>query len=140
MLYTRSGDIPNKVITGEFPVGFLGSNRSACVAAKEGGEIKVTYAKEGEVLLANPFVILSKAPHPNAAKLLIDYMHSFEGQKLMVEMDDYHVGRKDVPYPPNILEFTPPISQINVIPMDWKSATQEEMDVARDEFKEIFKK
>ncbi len=138
MLFGRVSEVPLKVVTGEFLAGFLGSNRAAYVAYSEGGEIKVVYSKEGEALQANPLVILSKAPHPNAAKLLIDYVHSFEGQKLMVDMDGYQTGRKDIPIPSKILEFSPPISQINVIPMDWKSITQEEIDAARKEFREIF--
>jgi iron(III) transport system substrate-binding protein len=138
MLFGRVSEVPPKVVTGEFLAGFLGSNRAAYVAASEGGDVKVTFSKEGEALQANPLVILSKAPHPNAAKLLFDYIHSFEGQKLMVDMDGYQTGRKDIQTPRKILDFSPPVPQINVIPMNWKSLTQEELDASREEFREIF--
>jgi iron(III) transport system substrate-binding protein len=140
VFFTRVSEVPLKIVTGEFLAGFLGSNRAAYVAASEGGDIKVTYSKEGEVLQANPLVILSKAPHPNAAKLLIDYIHSFEGQKLMVDIDGYQTGRKDIPIPPKVLEFSPRVTQMNVISTDWKSLTQQQIDSAREEFREIFKK
>jgi iron(III) transport system substrate-binding protein len=140
VFFTRVSEVPLKLVTGEFLAGFLGSNRAAYVAASEGGEVKVTYSKEGEALQANPLVILSKAPHPNASKLLIDYIHSFEGQKLMVDIDGYQTGRKDIPIPPKILEFSPRPSQINVIPVAWKSLTEQELNTAREEFREIFRK
>ena len=140
VFFTRVSEVPLKIVTGEFLVGFFGSNRAGYVSASEGGDIKVAYAKEGEALQANPLVILSKAPHPNASKLLIDYIHSFEGQKLMVDIDGYQTGRKDIPIPPKVLEFSPRPSQINVIPVDWKSLTEKDINTAREEFREIFKK
>jgi len=140
VFFARNTDVSNRVVTGEFPVAIMGSSRTAYVAAMEGADIKVNYSKEGEVILANPFAILTKAPHPNASKLLIDYIHSLEGQKLMVELDGYHPGREDVPIPPKVLEYARPLSQINIIPVDWKSMSVEEMDAVRKEFAEIFKK
>ena len=136
----RMPDVTTRVVTGELPVAFLGNNRTAYVAAMEGAEIKVHYPQEGVVILSNPFVPLAKAPHPNAAKLLIDYVSSKEGQSLMVEKSGYFVGREDVPIPPKALEFTPPFSKINIIPMDWKSITEKETEAARKEFMEIFGK
>jgi iron(III) transport system substrate-binding protein len=137
---TRSPDITNKVVTGEYPVALMGNNRTAYVAAMQGAEIEVDYPKEGVVMLANPFLILSKAPHPNAAKLLIDYVSSEEGQKLMTEKSGYFIGREGVPVSPKVLKFTPPMSKINIIPIDWKSISLKEMNEMRDEFMSILGK
>ena len=138
--FTRSPDVTTKVVTGERPVAFMGNNRTAYVAAMEGADIKVLFPKEGTLVLSNPFVILKKAPHPNAAKLLIDYVNSKEGQTLMVEKSGYFTGRDDVPVPPKVLPFSPPFSKINIIPMDWKSITEKNIEEARKEFLEIFGK
>ena len=127
-------------MTGESPVAFMGNNRTAYVAAMEGAEIKVVFPKEGAMILSNPFVILAKAPHPNAAKLLVDYVNSKEGQTLMVEKRAYFTSREDVPIPPKVLEFSPPLSKINIIPMDWKSITEKTIEDGRKEFLEIFGK
>ncbi len=135
---TRMPDVTTRVVTGELPVAFLGNNRTAYVAAMEGAEIKVLYPKEGVIILSNPFVPLAKAPHPNATKLLIDYVSSKEGQSLMIEKSGYFIGREDVPIPPKALEFTPPFSKLNIIPIDWKSITEKESEGARKEFLEIF--
>lgn len=138
--FTRSPDVVTKVVTGERPAAFIGNNRAAYVAAAEGAEIKVLFPKEGALILSNPFVILAKAPHPNAAKLLVDYVSSKEGQTLMVEKSGYFTVRDDVPIPPKVAEFSPPFSKINIIPMDWKSLTEKTIENARKEFLEIFGK
>ena len=136
----RYPDVTSRVVTGERPVTFLGNSRTAYVAAMEGGDIRVCYPKEGVVMLSNPFLILAKAPRPNAAKLFIDYVSSEEGQRLMAEMGGYFVTRKGVKISSQLRAFTPPISDINVIPMDWKSLTEQETEKARKEFLEIFGK
>jgi iron(III) transport system substrate-binding protein len=138
--FTRSPDVTTKVVTGERPVSFMGNNRTAYVAAMEGAQIKVLFPKEGTVVLSNPFVILKKAPHPNAAKLLVDYVNSKEGQTLMVEKSGYFTAREDVPIPPKVAQFSPPFSKIDIIPMDWKSITEKDIKNARQEFLEIFGK
>ena len=137
---TRSPDVTTRVVTGEKPVAFMGNNRTAYIAAQEGADIKVVYPKEGVVILSNPYAILAKAPRPNAAKLFIDYVSSAEGQKHIIEMAGYFIGRDDVPFPPKVREFTPPISKINLIPMEWSSFTEKELKAARKEFMEIFGK
>jgi iron(III) transport system substrate-binding protein len=137
---TRSPDVTTKVVTGERPVTFMGNNRTAYVAAMEGADIKVVFPKEGALILSNPFVTLAKAPHPNASKLLIDYVNSKEGQTLMVEKSGYFTAREDVPIPPKVLPFSPPFAKINIIPMDWKSITEKDNEAARKEFQAIFGK
>ncbi len=138
--YNRGPDVMNRVVTGERPVAFLGNNRNAYVAATEGAEIRVCYPKEGVAMETNNCVILAKAPHPNAAKLLIDYVSSEEGQRLLVEKSGYFIVREGVPIPSKARVFAPPISKINVIPIDFKSLTREEVEKTREEFLEIFGK
>ncbi len=135
---TRGPDVLNKVVTGERPVTFMGNNRNAYVASLEGANIKVCFPKEGITVRANNWPILAKAPHPNAAKLLIDYVHSEEGQRLMAEMSGYFIGRKGVPIPQKVREFTPPLTDINIIPVDWTTMTADDMKKGRKEFIEIF--
>lgn len=136
--FTRAPDVTNKVMTGEFPVAFMGNSRTAYVNAMEGGDMKVSFPKEGVVILTNPFVILGKAPHPNAARLLVDYVSSDEGQRLMVEKSGYMTLREGVPIPPKAKDFIPPITEIKVVPIDWKSLTRDEVEKTRKEFIEIF--
>lgn len=135
----RTQDLLNKVGSGERPVALLAAGRTVFTAVTEGFEVKVSYPKEGVVVLALPFILLTKAPNPNAAKLFIDYVHSVEGQKILAEAG-YIIGRKDVPISPKVLEYVPRISEMNVIPVDWKSISEKEMEAARKEFVEIFER
>lgn len=136
---SRTSDIANRVGTGERPVSFMGSNRSAYDTAIEGIECEISYPKEGVVILCMPFVPLAKAPHPHATRLLIDYLHSVEGQKIISD-SGYFIGRKGVALSPKVAKYTPPLSDINVIPIDWKSIDPEKVEAARNEFIEIFGK
>jgi len=45
--------------------------------------LKVGSYKEGQVMLGNQAAVIKGAPHPNAGKLLIDYILSVEGQTVL---------------------------------------------------------
>jgi len=104
----RTPDIANRVATGERPVAFMGSNRSTFDVAMSGIEVKLIYPKEGVVVLSMPFVPLAKAPHPHATQLLIDYLHSAEGQKIISD-GGYFIGRKGVPLSPRLQSIFLPL-------------------------------
>jgi len=50
---------------------------------------------------------------------------------------DHSQRRDDVPE--KIRKYSPPISEINAIPMDWKNLDSQTLKQFQDEFKEIFK-
>lgn len=136
---TRSPDLTNKVITGEYPIAFTGNARTAYLAALEGAKINVLYPQEGVVLLASPFVILQKAPHPNSAKLMIDYLHTEKAQAMMQMGSGYIMGRDGLSPPDKVVRFAPPIEKIKVIPADWKGqSNMMDIEEARKEFRELF--
>jgi iron(III) transport system substrate-binding protein len=66
-------------------------------AVAKAGVVPV-YPSDGMPTAATPIAILKGAPHPNAAKLLVDYMLSKEGQEVFVldVMKNYSL-RPDVP-------------------------------------------
>ncbi len=138
MWFRRGPDILNRVTTGERPVCFIGNTRNAYNASQEGINIRVCYPKEGVVLMPNPFIILAKGPHPNAAKLLVDYLNSVEGQRILVEKASYFTAREGVNVLPKATEPIPPVAKINIIPMDWKSITEDDLEKARKELAEVF--
>jgi len=47
--------------------------------------LKVGYYKEGQVMLGNQIAVLKGAPHPNAGKLLIEFLLSKEGTDVTVK-------------------------------------------------------
>lgn len=138
--FTRSPDVTTRVVTGELPVAFMGNCRTAYIAAKDGAKIKVAFPKEGVSIMSNPFVIVKRGPHQNAAKLLTDFIMSKEAQKLCVEMAGYFTAREDVDISPTVREYSPAFSKLNIIDMDWKNITVADQKNGRKEFLEIFGK
>jgi iron(III) transport system substrate-binding protein len=74
------------------------------------------YPMEGMPLTLAPIAILKGAPHPNSAKLLIDFTLSREGNTLLAhDIFGVYSSRKDVPPPEGQL----PLEQTNpLLPQD----------------------
>lgn len=134
----RSEDIMARVISGEFPIAFFGMPTRAYQAAQKGVEIRVAYPREGVVLLGTPWVILAKAPHPNAARLWIDFIFGKIGHEIYITHEALSTGREDLPVPSLLRKYTPPVAETRSLPMDWKGLTDEMRKAARAEFQETF--
>lgn len=57
--------------------------------------LRIGSYKEGQVMLGNQAAVLKGAPHPNAGKLLIEFMLSKEGQDILVIGEAVNSFRKD---------------------------------------------
>ncbi len=66
-------------------------------AFKRGGPVKFIKPEEGVRAVQISFSVVKNAPHPNAAKLFIDWNLSAEGQKLLTQELEYTPARKEVP-------------------------------------------
>jgi ABC-type Fe3+ transport system substrate-binding protein len=111
--------------SGEYPIDLYSHAKNAETVKKSGVTVKLLYPQEGIVLLPFAPVILAPGPHPNAAKLFIDYVRSVPGTNRMAASGvSLFFGRPGVKIPPN--EFLPPVEKIKAIPMNWdKEATPE---------------
>jgi ABC-type Fe3+ transport system substrate-binding protein len=85
----------DRVIAGEYPVGLEMNNTHAAISAAQGAPIKwVPLDAATETLQV--VGMSNGAPHPNAARLFIDFMVSRAGQAIFREAD-YLPMRPDVP-------------------------------------------
>lgn len=83
---TSSGTQTEKILAGEYLVGFFISGAPAYpVVDKSGGLFQVTFLDDGTVVLPRGIGITPKAPHPNTAKLFLDFLLSAEGQRAVAE-------------------------------------------------------
>jgi ABC-type Fe3+ transport system substrate-binding protein len=82
---------------------------------------------------------MAKASHPNAAKLFVDFMFSEKGMKLYIDLEGVITLRDGMKVPDKIKKYSPPLAEINAIPMDWTKIDNQAANQYRDEFKEIFK-
>jgi len=88
---------------------------------KEGAPIMAIFPKEGVTVVPAPLGIFKQAPHPNAAKLFLNFAYSKEAQQLLVDTLGVHSGRKDVASP----EGLPKIGEIKILEIDYLKAAEE---------------
>jgi iron(III) transport system substrate-binding protein len=133
-----SVDATKQLLQGNTLVAVTAAFRIVQAADQSGVELVAHFPKEGVLLLGQPYGILAKAPHPNAAKLFIDFLYSEQGMKLYVDLEGVITLRDGMKVPDKIRKYSPPISEINAIPMDWKNLDSQTLKQFQDEFKEIF--
>ena len=103
------------VALGRFSIGMFGLSTQADLLAKQGFPIKgymPHIMAEGEALVgsASNLMVMDKAPHPNAAKLFVNWALSQEGQSLFIRYQESMDSlRRDVPN--DVLEETYRIDQ-----------------------------
>ena len=101
------------VANGEYPIG-LTFEQAAFDYLKGGAPIGLIYPSEGTAITLDGSAVIKNAPHPNAAKLFLDWTVSKEMQQLMVERFGRRSVRKDVSSPAGL----PTLDQIKAITYD----------------------
>jgi iron(III) transport system substrate-binding protein len=101
------------VANGEYPIG-LTFEQAAFEYLKGGAPIGLIYPSEGTAITLDGSAIIKNAPHPNAAKLFLDFTVSKEMQELMVDKFGRRSVRKDVGSPAGL----PTLDKIKAIRYD----------------------
>ena len=105
------------VANGELPIG-LTFEQAAFDYLKSGAPVGLVYPSEGTAVTLDGSALVKGAPHPNAARLFLDFTVSKEGQTLIVEKFGRRSVRKDVGSPAGL----PPLDQIKAINYDFQYA------------------
>jgi len=74
----RSGNDPISMLNARECVVGTGPASTATVTARRGNPIGIVYPEDGTVLCVGPSAIVASAPHPNAAKLFLEWLLSPE--------------------------------------------------------------
>ncbi|APG89113.1 ABC-type Fe3+ transport system, periplasmic component (plasmid) [Sinorhizobium americanum CCGM7] len=84
-IYSSSGGMKETVVSGEnvIAINIIGSYALEWV--KESPNLGVHFAKDYTPAFSRLALVTDNAPHPNAAKLFVDFMLSKEGQSLLAE-------------------------------------------------------
>ena len=109
----------------------------AMIGAQEDGKpIVGVFPKEGVPFTPGPVAILARAPHPNAARLFVDYALSREGQTLFRDLGNAYSARKDV----GPLRDQPPLRELNLLTPTggWEEYLQKQ-GALRTEFEKLFR-
>lgn len=87
---------------GEYPIIIFNTDTNGSRFVSEGAPIKAVSWQEGDVYHLGGMVVIKDAPHPNAAKVLANWLLMEEGQRIRGEKQGIAMVRKDVP------DFRPP--------------------------------
>src|SRR6185312_11433403 len=78
-------DTPKRIALGERAVMIDGAGYLVIRNKEAGQPVDVIYPEEGTPLATSPSVLMKAAPNPNAAKLFHNWMHSREGQQILID-------------------------------------------------------
>jgi iron(III) transport system substrate-binding protein len=77
-------DTPKRIALGERAVMVDGAGYLVIRNKEAGQPVEIVYPEEGTPLAGGPSVVFKGAPNPNAARLFQNWMHSREGQQMIV--------------------------------------------------------
>ena len=112
-----SGAVPKFVNDGEASIGITLED-NAYRYVQGGGPVKIVYPSEGVIAAPDGIALVKGAPHPDAAKVFIDWCLSKPTQDFLVSQMFRRPVRIDGSNPPGL----PPLSQIKTIPYDFQFA------------------
>jgi iron(III) transport system substrate-binding protein len=90
MQVQSSTDPPKKLALGERAVMADGNDYNLLQLKEAGQPVEAIYPAEGTPLIAGPSAVFQSAPHPNAARLFQNWMHSAAAQQLLVDFARQH--------------------------------------------------
>jgi iron(III) transport system substrate-binding protein len=101
----------------------------------KGAKLEFMRPREGVVIIPQVMFIFKDAPHPNAAKLWLDFVLSEQGQTILAGKEFLMSGRSGFKHP---VQGYPTIENTKAIPLDYETITEADMQKYRDEYKAIF--
>ena len=132
----RSEQTAERLVNGQDLMAWGGSPGRMLQYNEKGANLKFLFPTEGILLLGNNTFILAKAPHPNAAKLWMDFLLSEAGQTILSKKEALVSTRSGFKSP--LPEYAPAIDSLKLIPMDWTKIGVEEIKKGKAEWQSIF--
>ena len=98
VLHVRSGvDAPAKLVGGERWAMVDGTEEAVLRLRASGAPIMMVHAKEGSPVIPSGTSMFKEAPHPNAARLLVNWLMGRDAQQIVVNAGarSYHPDARD---------------------------------------------
>ena len=135
VLQVQSGvDPPKKIALGERSAMIDGADYLLLAAKDKGAPVEAVYAEEGAPIVNSPNALFKAAPNPNAARLLLAWMFSAEGQKTLVDISGLYVPHKQVAAKAG----RRPLASIKIM-RDDPEAMLKDADALKEKYASIFK-
>jgi len=110
----------SRVLSGEQPIMFYIVNNHYSGAVAKGAPLDFLVPKSGTIELPFDVASLANAPHPNAARLFVDFMLS-DGQGIIQRANEYAL--RDGAAPPKGM---PNLNTIKILPFDISAALRDQ--------------
>ncbi len=132
----RSEQSAQRILTGQDVIAFGGNPSRVHQSNQKGAKLRILYPSEGFTFLPQLTFIMAKAPHPNAAKLWMDFILSETGQQILANREALISGRANFKSP--IPDIAPDFSSLKIIKVDWEKMTADQLMKYREEWINIF--
>jgi len=98
-------DTPKKIALGERAIMADGAGYLVIRDKEAGKPVDIVYPAEGAPLATSPSAVFRAAPNPNAARLFQNWMHSREGQQMVVDWARQYSPHKQTEQKPGVRKF-----------------------------------
>lgn len=105
---------PKSIASGERAVMVDGNEYNMFIEIQNKSPVKIIYPVEGTPFVASPTAIFAAAPHPNAARVLQNFLYTAKTQQLMVDQGGTRSLHPDVKEPAD----RTPLRNIKLLPDD----------------------
>jgi iron(III) transport system substrate-binding protein len=107
---------PKTIASGERAVEVDGNEYNMFIEIDKKSPVKIIYAVEGTPFVTSPTAIFAQAPHPNAARVLQNFLYTAKAQQILVDAGGARSLHPDVKEPAN----RTPLKNIKLLPDDPK--------------------
>jgi iron(III) transport system substrate-binding protein len=119
-------DTPKRIELGERAIMIDGASYLVIRGKEAGKPVDIVYPSEGTPVATSPSAVMKGAPNPNGARLFQNWMHSREGQQLLVDYARQYSPHAQTVEKPGVR----PLAQIKLMAED-----AEGVEKASDEIK-----
>jgi iron(III) transport system substrate-binding protein len=119
----------DRLVNGQDKVALTAQYSGYLILKGKGAPVEFVYPPDGLVATAEPWGVIKEAPHPEAAKLFLDWFLGVPGQTANAQALFYNSLRADVPPPPGGVNA----SQFKLLfPQDWHDFEQTHTQFVRE--------
>jgi ABC-type Fe3+ transport system substrate-binding protein len=137
----RTEESLQKVMSCEYPIQLWQLSGRVYQRAQEDKtlDLGVAWPSEGVVLIGVPMAILKGAKHPNAAKLFTEFLLSEEGMTAFITGEGVFSFREGFQVPAAVKKYTPDVSTVKAMPVNWTTFTIPEVRKVQNEFRKVLR-
>lgn len=132
----RSEQIASRLVDEQDLMALFGQPTRALQNNDRGASLKFIFPTEGAVLMPQCLFIPKSPPHPNAARLWLDFMLTPAAQEILARREAMSSGRTGFQSP--IPLYAPNIADLKLIDVDWKAIKVADLEKARADWRQIF--